>query len=80
MGRGGINVHKEEHTSHHLHLNHPAAKRITQLVIRAKGDKYDSEVGKFIKQIKEACKTFQEYRSAPLRFKVSMPNDEIDFN
>lgn len=71
---------REELTRLHLHFMHPAADKLFQLIRRAKPESATTSVKQIISEISSACLSCQEYRSRPLRFKASVPPDNIVFN
>lgn len=64
----------------HTHFMHPSASRLFSSIARADTTKPNSSIQHLFEEITSACLKFQPYKSAPLRFKVSIPNDKILFN
>lgn len=71
---------KAELTRLHLHFMHPAADRLFQLIKRASTHSATHSVKQLIENITSACRTCQEFKSRPIRFRASIPPGQLVFN
>lgn len=71
---------REELTRLHLHFMHPSASRLFQLISRSDPANATSSVQKLLEDVSNACDTCKSFKSSPLRFKATIPDDKLLFN
>lgn len=59
---------------------HPSSERLFELIARSDPTKATKSVRQLIESLTSACSTCQSFRSAPLRFKASIPKNNLIFN
>ena len=64
----------------HLHFFHPSARKLFNVLKRARPDETRPETHEILKQISKACSTCQVHSSGPLRFRVTLPKSKCVFN
>lgn len=70
---------KSELLKLHRGFHHPAAKRLHALLKKAKVEDLDGETLKTLEEINKACNTCQKFGPKPVRFKASLPTEELVF-
>lgn len=70
---------RQELTWLHLHFMHPSSERLFYLIARVNPTKATPSVKELINSITNACSSCQSFKSAPLRFKPSVPKDHLIF-
>lgn len=76
----GIFFTGEELTRIHLHFMNHEAQRLFALIARSDPSKASPFVKKLIEPISNAFPTCQTFKSAPLKFKSTIPSDYLIFN
>lgn len=71
---------REELTRLHLHFMHPAANRLFELIKRVNPTLATRSVQHLLDEISKSCRSCQEFRSRPLRFKASVSPTKLIFN
>lgn len=64
----------------HFHFQHPSTDKLLKLLKSYDHNSVDSSIRKALEDIAAACATCSEYHSSPLRFRASLPMDELVFN
>ena len=64
----------------HLHFFHPSARKLFNILKRARLVETTPETHKILKQISKACNTCQVHSPGPLRFRVTLPKSKCFFN
>lgn len=64
----------------HYHFFHPTAKKLYNLIKRAHPEQLTPSTRKMLEDISRNCATCTTFSSKPLRFRVSMPADDLVFN
>ena len=64
----------------HLHFFHPSARKLFNLVKRAHPTKATAQTRRLLEEISKSCSTCTEFSTRGLRFKVSMPEEDLSFN
>lgn len=71
---------REELSRLHLHFMHPSASKLFALISRSDPSKANPSVKQLIDEIPAACNTCRSFKSSPLRFKATIPDDKVLFN
>jgi len=71
---------KSELLKMHRHFYHPSTDKVMALLKRGYPDQADSGTRKLLMEIAAACQTCQRFSRPPERFKVSIPEADIQFN
>ena len=71
---------KKELLKLHERFSHPASEALVNLIRRADPQLLGSDTRKILDSIAKSCKACQVHASKPIRFKVSMPDNDIVFN
>ena len=68
---------KSELVKLHRNFSHPTSEKLHALLKKARPDETDSKTKAILQEIEQRCEPCQRIARAPIRFKVSLP-DEID--
>lgn len=69
-----------ELTKLHLRFGHPSSKKLYEFLMRATPDELDADTRRILDELTARCRGCQRTARAPVRFRVSLPDDNFAFN